>query len=258
LITLVAIVFRDTCRWRVLACTATVRALAAIVCVLQGRHAMDRAPLVFEATLAGFDKDRKYFAKTSSRLTHERHADAAARDLNARELRPLRKELLMVGANLGRNSFGPPPGLCRAVRHPSRFRFIVPGVAALPWRHEAGLSAALDASLRHYPLPGSLMSLGPAEPLRARIVAFAKPALKWGSVALAAWDTLAIFHTPPHNFLNFTIIAAPFLPIIDSSSRHRLRGARDVRAFSMQAPQTARPSISVEGKQVHDYQSSCR
>jgi hypothetical protein len=102
------------------------------------------------------------------------------------------------------------------------------------------------------------MSLVLAEPLRARIVAAAKPALKWGSFALTAWETSAILHTPPHNFLNFTIIAAPFLPIIDSSSRHRLRGARDVRGFSMQAPQTARPSISVEGKQVHDYQSSCR
>jgi hypothetical protein len=70
------------------------------------------------------------------------------------------------------------------------------------------------------------MSLVLAEPLRARIVAAAKPALKWGSFTLTAWETLAIHHTPPHNFLNFTIIAAPFPPIIDSSSRHRLRGAR--------------------------------
>jgi hypothetical protein len=123
---------------------------------------------------------------------------------------------------------------------------------------QTGLSVALDASLGHYPAARFAQSRVLAEPVRARIVAAAKPALKWGSFALAAWQTLAILHTPPHNFLNFTIIAAPFLPIIDSSSMHRLHSAPDVRAFSMQAPQTARPSISVEGKQGHDYQSSCR
>jgi hypothetical protein len=36
------------------------------------------------------------------------------------------------------------------------------------------------------------MSLALAEPLRARIVAAVKPALKWGSFPLTAWETLAI------------------------------------------------------------------
>jgi uncharacterized membrane protein YqjE len=60
---LVAIAFWDTYRWQALAGITVVYAIAAVVCALKARNGLVNAPVVFEATLAEFEKDRDIFRK---------------------------------------------------------------------------------------------------------------------------------------------------------------------------------------------------
>lgn len=60
---LVAIVFWDTWRWQALAAITAVYAIAAIVCGWKARQGLRNAPLVFQATLNEFEKDRELFRK---------------------------------------------------------------------------------------------------------------------------------------------------------------------------------------------------
>jgi uncharacterized membrane protein YqjE len=60
---LVAIAFWDTYRWQSLAGITAVYAIAAIICALKARSGLHSSPMVFEATLAEFEKDREIFRK---------------------------------------------------------------------------------------------------------------------------------------------------------------------------------------------------
>ncbi|MEM5344904.1 phage holin family protein [Paraburkholderia azotifigens] len=60
---LVAIAFWDTYRWQALAGITVVYAVAAIVCALRARSGLHNAPMIFEATLHEFEKDREIFHK---------------------------------------------------------------------------------------------------------------------------------------------------------------------------------------------------
>ncbi|MEQ5841077.1 phage holin family protein [Paraburkholderia acidicola] len=60
---LVAIAFWDTWRWQALAGITLVYALAALFCALRARSSLRNAPMVFEATLKEFEKDRDIFRK---------------------------------------------------------------------------------------------------------------------------------------------------------------------------------------------------
>ncbi|WP_199541616.1 phage holin family protein [Paraburkholderia kururiensis] len=60
---LVAIAFWDTWRWQALAAITAVYAIAALFCALKARNGLRNAPLVFESTLAEFEKDRELFRK---------------------------------------------------------------------------------------------------------------------------------------------------------------------------------------------------
>src|SRR6202012_2802878 len=60
---LIAISFWDTYRWQALAGITALYAIAAIACALKARSGLHNAPLVFEATLAEFEKDREIFRK---------------------------------------------------------------------------------------------------------------------------------------------------------------------------------------------------
>jgi uncharacterized membrane protein YqjE len=60
---LVAIAFWDTYRWQSLAGITAVYAIAALVCALKARSGLVNSPIVFEATLAEFEKDRDIFRK---------------------------------------------------------------------------------------------------------------------------------------------------------------------------------------------------
>jgi hypothetical protein len=129
------------------------------------------------------------------------HSDTAfrnqrrpSRDLSAPHLRALRKELLLVRADVERMELAQATlELRQAVTHFSWLKFIVPGLAGMRWHKASTASAGIGALLKEYPLISSIASLLLAKPLRATVVASAKPVLKWGSLALAAWEAYRIW-----------------------------------------------------------------
>lgn len=133
------------------------------------------------------------------------HSDTAfrnkrhlAKDLSAPHLRALRKELLLVRADVERLELAQATiELRQAVTHFSWLKFVVPGFGGM--RVGSGSKASvlnagsIGALLKQYPLISSIASLVLAKPLRATLVAGAKPALKWGGVALTAWEAYRIW-----------------------------------------------------------------
>lgn len=133
------------------------------------------------------------------------HSDTAfrnkrhqAKDLSAPHLRALRKELLMVRADVERMELAQATiELRQAVTHFSWLKFLVPGFSNLrPGRGSKAsfLNAGnIGALLKEYPLISSIASMVLAKPLRATLAAGAKPALKWGGLALAGWEAYRIW-----------------------------------------------------------------
>lgn len=139
------------------------------------------------------------------------HSDTAfrskrpqARDLSAPHLRALRKELLLVRADVERMELAQATvELRQAVTHFSWLKFLVPGFGGMRFGARSGPGSAkgggmLNASnvgalLKQYPLISSIASLVLAKPLRSTIAAGAKPALKLGSVALVGWEAFRIW-----------------------------------------------------------------
>ncbi|KAG0162355.1 hypothetical protein DFQ28_004415 [Apophysomyces sp. BC1034] len=60
---LIAAAFWETYRWQALAVLTVLYVVAALACMLKARAGVRRAPLIFEETLAEFDKDRTIFRK---------------------------------------------------------------------------------------------------------------------------------------------------------------------------------------------------
>ncbi|RAS22835.1 DUF3318 domain-containing protein [Paraburkholderia bryophila] len=133
------------------------------------------------------------------------HSDTAfrnkrhqAKDLSAPHLRALRKELLMVRADVERMELAQATiELRQAVTHFSWLKFLVPGFSNMrPGRGSKSSflnTANLGTLLKEYPLISSIASMVLAKPLRATLAAGAKPALKWGSLALAGWEAYRIW-----------------------------------------------------------------
>jgi hypothetical protein len=133
------------------------------------------------------------------------HSDTAFRNqrhqskqLSAPHLRALRKELLMVRADVERMELVQATfELRQAVAHFSWLKFILPGFGGL--RVGKGPKASiinagtLGALLKQYPVISSIASILLAKPLRTTVAAGAKPALKWGSIGLAAWEAYRIW-----------------------------------------------------------------
>jgi hypothetical protein len=118
----------------------------------------------------------------------------AARDLSAPHLRALRKELLLVRADVERMELAQATvDLRQAVTHFSWLKFIVPGLAGMRWSKARTASAGIGSLLKEYPLISSIASMLLAKPLRATVAASAKPVLKWGSLGLAAWEAYRIW-----------------------------------------------------------------
>lgn len=129
------------------------------------------------------------------------HSDAAFRrqhkatkNLSAPQLRALRKELLVVRADVERMELAQATiELRQAVIHFSWLKFVLPGFASMRWGARGATTKGLGALMKQYPLVSSLVSLLLAKPLRTSVAAGAKPVLKWGSVALAAWEAYRIW-----------------------------------------------------------------
>ncbi|NUY03206.1 DUF3318 domain-containing protein [Paraburkholderia youngii] len=121
-----------------------------------------------------------------------------SKDLSAPHLRALRKELLLVRADVERVELAQAAfELRRAVTHFSWLKFVIPGFGGL--RVGKGPKASvlnagtIGALLKQYPLISSIVSLLLAKPLRATVIRSARPALKWGGLALGAWEAVRVW-----------------------------------------------------------------
>ncbi|WNC89245.1 DUF3318 domain-containing protein [Paraburkholderia sp. FT54] len=135
----------------------------------------------------------------------QNHSDTAfrnqrhqAKDLSAPHLRALRKELLLVRADVERMELAQATiELRQAVTHFSWLKFVLPGFGGM--RVGKGSKASfinagtIGALLKQYPLISSIASIVLAKPLRATVAAGAKPVLKWGSLALVGWEAYRIW-----------------------------------------------------------------
>ncbi len=133
------------------------------------------------------------------------HSDTAfrnkrhqAKDLSAPHLRALRKELLLVRADVERMELAQATiELRQAVTHFSWLKFILPGFGGMQVGKgpKAGFinAGTIGALLKQYPIISSIASLILAKPLRATVAAGAKPLLKWGSLGLAGWEAYRIW-----------------------------------------------------------------
>jgi hypothetical protein len=126
------------------------------------------------------------------------------KDLSAPHLRALRKELLLVRADVERMELAQASlELREAVTHFSWLKLVLPGFAGLRSgrgsRGSRGSMASLlnpgniGVLLKQYPVVSSVVSAVLAKPFRATIAAGAKPALKWGGLALAGWEAFRIW-----------------------------------------------------------------
>lgn len=130
--------------------------------------------------------------------TASRNKRQPAKDLRAPHWRALRKELLLVRADVERMELArATTELRQAVRHFSWLRLILPGFGGM--RVGRGSKThffnvgSIGALLKQYPFISSIISMLLAKPLRATVAAGAKPALKWGSLGLAAWEAYRIW-----------------------------------------------------------------
>jgi hypothetical protein len=133
--------------------------------------------------------------RSDTAFRNKRHQ---AKDLSAPHLRALRKELLLVRADVERMELAQATiELRQAVTHFSWLKFIVPGFGGM--RTGSGPKSSfinagsIGALLKQYPFVSSIISMLLAKPLRTTVVAGAKPALKWGSLGLAAWEAYRIW-----------------------------------------------------------------
>jgi hypothetical protein len=129
---------------------------------------------------------------TDSAIRSKRHA---SKDLSAPHLRSVRKEILLLRAEVERAELQ--QATCDLRRHVSEFSWLklfMPGIG-LKRRSNAGKSvnAVLSELVVQYPLVSSFASFLLAKPLRGAIKAGAKPALKWGGLGLALWEAYRIW-----------------------------------------------------------------
>ena len=133
------------------------------------------------------------------------HSDTAfrnkrhqARDLSAPHLRALRKELLLVRADVERMELAQATiELRQAVTHFSWLKFILPGFGGMRVGRGSKASflnaGSIGALLKQYPLVSSIVSLVLAKPLRATVAAGAKPASSGAALRLPAWEAYRIW-----------------------------------------------------------------
>lgn len=114
-------------------------------------------------------------------------AHSPLHDISTPHMRAVRKELLLLRAEVERSEFV-------QARHELRAKFssfgwlklVVPGFSGSR-RSGKGINAGISEFFGAHPLVSSLASLILARPLRAGVAAGAKPLAKWGGLGVAAW-----------------------------------------------------------------------
>lgn len=84
--------------------------------------------------------------------------------------------------------------LRETITHFSWLRFLVPGFGKVGAGVGANrASTGLSNLLKQYPLLSSIASLVLAKPLRDRVASAAGPVVKWGGLALTAWEAWRVW-----------------------------------------------------------------
>src|SRR5215475_1887043 len=103
-----------------------------------------------------------------------RRQHKTTKDLSTPQMRSLRKELLIVRAEVERMELAQSTvELRQAVIHFSWLKFLVPGFASMRWGVRGATSKGIGALLKQYPLVSSIVSLLLAKPLRTSVAATA-------------------------------------------------------------------------------------
>ncbi|CAB3766524.1 DUF3318 domain-containing protein [Paraburkholderia humisilvae] len=130
----------------------------------------------------------------SSDAAFRHYQNRVAKNLSTPQMRALRKELLIVRADVERMELAQATvELRQAIIRFSWLKFVLPGFASMRWSARGATSKGIGTLLKQYPLLSSIMSLLLARPLRTSVVATAKPLLKWGSLGLAAWEAYRVW-----------------------------------------------------------------
>jgi len=112
------------------------------------------------------------------------------RDLSTPQLRALRKELLLVRASVERAEMA--EAVLELRETATRLKWL--RLVATGFGHAGGRGGGvLGMVLKQYPLLASLASALFAKPVRKRLGRAIVPALKWGSLAFAAWEAWRVW-----------------------------------------------------------------
>jgi hypothetical protein len=116
-------------------------------------------------------------------------------DLSAPQLRAVRKEILLLRADVERAELRQATtDLRRNVSNFSWLKLLVPGFGFKQRGGSGkGLNATLSELVAQHPLVSSIASMVLAKPLRGVLKASVKPALKWGGLGLALWEAYRIW-----------------------------------------------------------------
>ncbi|TKC91127.1 DUF3318 domain-containing protein [Trinickia terrae] len=116
-----------------------------------------------------------------------------SKDLSAPQLRAVRKEILLLRADVERAELRQATAdLRRSVSNFSWLKLLVPGFGSKQ-RGGKGFNASLSELVAQHPLVSSIASMVLAKPLRGALKHGVKPALKWGGLGLALWEAYRIW-----------------------------------------------------------------
>jgi hypothetical protein len=118
-----------------------------------------------------------------------------SKDLSAPQLRAVRKELLLMRADVERAELAHAAADLRGSVSSFRWlKLLVPGFGLKRTGGSgAGFNARLSELVTQHPLVSSVASMLLAKPLRSALRASAKPVLKWGGLGLAVWEAYRIW-----------------------------------------------------------------
>jgi hypothetical protein len=154
------------------------------------------------------DFPRASHAMSQTDDTFKAQKRANAHKLSTPHMRALRKELLIARADVERMELAQASADLRyKVKHFSVLNLIMPGrgkrgrtsgVGGFMSRMTGGAGGLFNAGnlsllLKQYPVVGSLASLVLAKPVRTRLLASAKPLLKWGGLGLVGWEAYRVW-----------------------------------------------------------------
>jgi hypothetical protein len=162
-------------------------------------------PVQFDKTVFIDDFPRARHAMSHYDDTFKAQKRATAHKLSTPHMRALRKELLIARADVERMELAQASADLRyKVSHFSVLNLLMPGRRKRGRTSGgsgfmSGLSGLFNSAgglgllLKQYPVVSSLASLVLAKPVRSRLLASAKPLLKWGGLGLLGWEAYRVW-----------------------------------------------------------------